>query len=71
MYFSNWFKLVTNEDIKEFKKTALPNDFQAEISLIAERSRTSGENLILRDYNNLDFTGINFRAEPLYRFLTV
>ena len=66
-----WFDLVTAEDIKEFKKTDPPNNFQAEISFIADRCRSRGGNLILRDYNNVDFTGINYHAEPPRRFLTV
>jgi len=66
-----WYNLLSEEDIEGFKGTDRPKTFQEEISLIAARCRACGKNLILRDYNNFDFTGIKLTANPPYRFSMV
>lgn len=66
-----WFGLITGEELEAFKFKDRPSDFAAEILLIAARCKAKGKNLIVRDYNNVDFTGISFRARPPFHFSTV
>ncbi len=66
-----WFNLVAKEEIEAFRRQDCPRNFSAEIALIHERCTTRGKKLVIRDFNNLDFTGINFHAKPPFRFSTV
>ena len=66
----HWFNLTTSKDHEELEKQGLLGDFVAEIALIHQRCTARGERLVIRDFNNLDFAGINYHASPPFRFTT-
>lgn len=66
-----WFNLIAKEEIDAFERRGYPPSFAAEIVLIHERCTARRKALVLRDFNNLDFTGIHFLAEPPFRFSTL
>ncbi len=66
----SWFGLVSNDDVLRFRRDGMPEGFLGEIGFIERQCTQRGLNLVLRDYNNLDFTGVNYYALPRHQFTT-
>lgn len=63
-----WLALITDE---EAAALARDDDFARVIGLLEERARASGQTLVVRDWNHLDFVGRPFLAEPDMRMALV
>lgn len=61
-----WFGLLTQSDIAEFKKQKNVGYTQV-ITLIEQRCRERGKILVLRDWAHLDYTGVPYIEAPEYR----
>ena len=65
-----WFGLFNECEVERLGQDYARLSFADEIGLIASRCAERGYHLVLRDFNNVDFTGIVFQASPPHRFLT-
>jgi hypothetical protein len=65
-----WFGLFDEGEIERIGQEYARMTFADEIGLIASRCAERGYRLVLRDYNNVDFTGVQFKSSPPHRFLT-
>lgn len=65
---SEWFGLLTEDDIRRFRHDREKLSFQDAIALIRDRAAENDLHLILRDWAHLDFIAVPFLPIPSNRF---
>lgn len=63
-----WYGLLPSQDLAELRARGRVG-FADAIALIHRRAEESSQNLVIRDWSHLDFTGVPF-TKPSYRLLT-
>lgn len=63
-----WYGLLPSQDLAELRARGRVG-FADAIALIHRRAEDSSQNLVIRDWSHLDFTGVPF-TKPTYRLLT-
>jgi len=61
---ASWFGLMTPEEVERLDG---PDHFPMAIAFLCERAGAQGRKLILREWSHLDFYGLPFIDEPLWR----
>jgi hypothetical protein len=65
-----WFGLLSGQDLSDLRARGGRIRFVDAIGLIHQRSTEHGQQLVIRDWSHLDFTGVPFVAKPSFRLLT-
>jgi predicted O-linked N-acetylglucosamine transferase (SPINDLY family) len=63
-----WFGLIDTDEAAAIRRSRTP--FETLIDTAAERCRARGQQLVIRDWTHLDFTGVPFVRKPSYRLTT-
>lgn len=64
-----WYGLLSTQDLTELKARGRIS-FADAIALIHQRAGECSQQLVVRDWTHLDFTGVPFVARPAHRLLT-